>query len=81
MAEKFSITEVVSKNFVIDGFQEIRNIIGLNLKGYERKINETTNKLINNATNKYGELKWFRMQINQLDNKAVMITVYGESVK
>lgn len=74
----FSITKVVTRNIVTDGFQTIRNIFGLRLRGYEKMINNTTIEMINEARLKYQKITWYRFSINPLGNKSVMITIYGE---
>jgi hypothetical protein len=78
MKKKFSITRVYTKNIVTDSFQSIRNIFGLRLRGYETMINNGTKELIEFAENKFGDISYWKLNINPLTNGSVMITIYGE---
>lgn len=75
--EKFSITRIVSRNVFLDIFQQIRNLFGLNLKEYETKVNDTVHEILDEVDNKY-QTEWFRVQTDQLSDRAMMITVFGE---
>lgn len=78
MSKKFSLTRVVTKNFVVDSFQGVRNLFGLRLRGYERMLNNNITEIISEAELKFKKILWYRLSINQLGKGSVMITIYGE---
>ena len=80
MKEKFSITRVVTRDFITDFLQIIRNLFGMRLKGYEDIISININELIKLAEKKYNIL-WWRLSVNPLVHSSIMITVYGEGNK
>ena len=80
MKEKFSITRVVTRDFITDFIQIIRNLFGLRLTGYEEIINKNINELIQSAEKKYN-ISWWRLSVNPLTHSAIMITMYGERSK
>jgi len=73
----FSFSRVVTRNFVTDMFQGIRNTFGLRLRGYEQIINKTTEEMLEEMKEKYSSIKWFRINTNPFDNDACLVTVYG----
>jgi uncharacterized protein YbjQ (UPF0145 family) len=77
--KRFSITQVVTRNIIVDSFQGIRTTFGLRLRGYEKMINETTKILIDRMNCQYSSVAWWRLSINPIGKDAVMITVYGEA--
>lgn len=78
MKTKFSITRVVSRDIATDYFQALRNMFGMRLRGYEDRINKTTEELIKLVEMKYKRIDWFRFSVNPIVKGAVMITIYGE---
>lgn len=76
--KQFAITKVYTKNIVTDSFQNIRNLFGLRLRGYEKMINIATEEAIKEMNAKFRNIEWFRFTINPLLKGSVMITIYGE---
>ena len=73
----FTITRVVTKDLVTDMFQDIRNLFGFRLRGYERMINIATKEMLEEMNLKYNKIEFYRFSINPLGNKSCMITLYG----
>lgn len=77
--KSFIITRVVTRHFVSDFFQGIRNLFGLRLRSYEEMIKTTHKEIINEMKIRYGErVKWYRISFNPLAKESVMINLYGE---
>ena len=75
---RFSKTEVITRNFILDFTAKIRNIFGGNIVEYEKNINNTTKKLLADLDD-YKKVHWFRLQVDEVTNGAIMITVFGEA--
>lgn len=76
MVKTFRETKVVSRNAITDWVQSIRNMLGLPLIAYANIINNTCEELEKKYLIK--EIKWFRFDIEQTNNNAFVITIYGE---
>lgn len=70
-------TKVVTKNFIIDFLESVRNFLGKNLSCYEDKIDMTCDDMLSSMKNE-GSILWFRFSINQLRDGGIMITLYGD---
>jgi hypothetical protein len=77
MEKDFILTRVVTRDILRDWFASIRNMFGLRLRTYETMINENTVKLLEEMRLKYLNIKWYRISINPLSDKSVMLNVYG----
>jgi len=76
--KSFSITKVVSTNFISDMIAYIQNLIGKNLSNYEQMVKQGTEQCwIEIKTQKINP-KWFRFEMTQLTNGAIAILMYGE---
>lgn len=67
--------KVVSRNMITDFVQGIRNMLGLELKAYTNTIKSTVEELKSEMPS---NLKWFRIDIEQLSKGALMVSIYGE---
>jgi len=76
--ETFSVTKVVTKNMFSDWFQGLRNLIGHNLKGYEKMVEKGVEECWKEITEKGIKPKWYRTSMDQLTNGAMVIHIYGE---
>ena len=74
----FTLVKVVSRNFVVDWWAGIQNIIGRNLSGYEKMAERGMKQIQDELKEKDIILSWFRYEITQLTNGALMIMLYGE---
>lgn len=72
------ITKVVTKNFIQDFVARIQNFLGMNLKSYEDMVEKGYKQINDEIKKRRIKLKWFRFQITQLTNGAVVIMLYGE---
>lgn len=73
-----TISKVVTKNFVSDWWASIQNIIGSNLTTYENMSKEAIKQIQDELEEQDIKLKWFRYEITQLTNGALMVMLYGE---
>ena len=73
-----TISKVVTKNFVSDWWASIQNIIGSNLTTYENMSQEAIKQIQDELEEQNIKLKWFRYEITQLTNGALMVMLYGE---
>lgn len=72
------ISKVVSKNFLMDFVARIQNLVGVNLTGYEKMVSKGIKQIQTEVKEKGIELKWYRYEITQLTNGAVVIMLYGD---
>ena len=75
------ITKVVSRNFIIDFIAKFQNMVGLNLTGYEVMIQKGISQIEEEIKKKQIRCKWFRYEISQLSNGAMVIMFYAEGVE
>ena len=73
------ITKVVSRNIVWDAFAQIQNLLGRNLKSYEAMTARGVKQIEEDIKKQGLEFKWYRYQITQLTNGALVIMFYGEA--
>jgi len=77
MKKDFIITRVVSRDVLTDMFQGLRNFFGMRLRGYEKRIKDTTESMLEEMRLRY-VVKWYRISINPLTSGSIMISIYGE---
>ena len=73
------ITKVVTKNFVMDFVAKIQNLIGMNIKTYEKMIEKANEQIQAELKEKNIKLKWYRYEIAQLTSGAMAVTIYGDA--
>ena len=73
------ITKVVTKSFIHDFVAKIQNFLGLNIKSYEKMVEKGHNQIKKEIEEKGIEFDWYRMQVTQLTNGALVVMVYGDS--
>jgi len=73
------INKVVSKNFIIDIVSKIQNLLGMNLVSYEKMIEKAKKQIWEELKERKVKLKWYRYEISELTNGAMVIVLYGES--
>ena len=76
--KQITITKVVSRNFVLDFWSSVQNLIGENLTSYEKMADKAIEQIKQELKEKNIELIWFRYETTQLTNGALMILLYGE---
>lgn len=72
----YTITKVVSTNFLMDIVAKFQNMIGTNLTRYEKMVARGMEQI--KEETKCLKFKWYRYEITQLTNGAVSITFYGD---
>jgi len=77
---QITIVKVVSSNFIFDFFAKFQNLIGKNLTKYEKMVNKGIQQIQQELKDKNITLKWFRYEITQLTNGAMVIMLYGEGM-
>ena len=73
-----TITKVVSRNFIMDIVAKFQNMIGMNLKSYEKMVDKAMQQIKEELNSKEIKLEWYRYEITQLTNGAVSVTFYGD---
>lgn len=76
--KQFTITRVVSRNFVMDWVVKFQNIVGMNLTPYEKMVQKGMDQIAKEIEEQKIKLAWYRYEITQLTNGAVSITLYGD---
>ncbi|KKL23564.1 hypothetical protein LCGC14_2424150 [marine sediment metagenome] len=78
MKKSITIQKVVTRNFILDFWTSIQNLVGINLTAYERMIKKGTNQNEEELKIKKIKLSWYRYEITQLTNGAIAIMLYGD---
>lgn len=73
-----TITKVVSRNFVLDLVAQLQNLLGMNLTSYEKMVDKGIQQITEQLKKEKIKLSWYRLEITQLTNGAVSITMYGD---
>jgi uncharacterized protein YbjQ (UPF0145 family) len=69
---------VVAKNFVSDIMASIRNFLGGRISQYEDMVFRAQNDIWEEVSKENLKIKWYRFEISQLTNGAIVIMFYGE---
>ena len=75
--QDFALTRVVTRDVLTDAFQSLRNFFGMRLRGYEKRVQETIDSLLEEMRLRY-DVFWYRLEVNPLTQGSVIIVVYGE---
>lgn len=78
MIKQYTLTKVVSRNFIMDFLASFQNLVGANLTSYEKMIAKGMKQIKDEMKKNKINLVWFRYEVTQLTNGAVSITIYGE---
>ena len=73
-----NITKVVTRNIIKDIVASIQNMMGINLKSYEKMVEKGVQQIQDELKAKGIKLKWYRYEMNQLTNGAMAIMFYGD---
>ena len=76
--KQYTITKVVSRDFITDFIAGFQNLVGANLTGYEKMVNKGMRQIQEGLVKDNIKLEWYRYEITQLTNGAVSITLYGD---
>ncbi len=78
MDKQITITKVVTKNFIMDIIAKYQNMLGMNLKTYEKMVDKAMTQIKDELKEIDAEMNWYRYEITQLTNGAVSVTFYGD---
>ncbi len=79
MKEKTVFAVVVkSRHFLSDIFQSFRNTLGMNLKAYEKMIEEAIEEVLYKLIKKYPDVYDIRITTSQVSVGACEIIAYGK---
>ena len=78
MNKDITKVRVVTSNFFVDFIAKIKNMFGLRLNRYEEMINKAKDEIWVELKEQKIKLKWYRYEISQLTNGAMVIMLYGE---
>ena len=73
---RFVRSRVVTRNFVVDWWEGLKNLFGFRLSGYERMIDRAVIDLNKELPPK---TLWYRYEITELKSGAIVILFYGEA--
>jgi len=73
------ITRVVTRDFVRDWWNGIKNLFGKRLSSYEKMVELGTTQIWQEVSQRNLTMKWYRYEITELTNGALAIIFYGES--
>ena len=71
-------TRVVTKFFVIDIINAVKNALGMRLTKYEDMILKAQEEIWKEIEEEEIKLEWYRYEISQLTNGAMTIMLYGD---
>jgi len=77
--KEISKVRVMTRGFVIDMIAGIKNMLGMRLNQYEELLNKGKTELWAELKEEGIVLKWYRYEITQLTNGALVILLYGEA--
>lgn len=72
-------TKVLSRNVVSDFGAYLKNIIGGNLKTYEKMIDLAIKQASEDLYKKYPDVQEVKLQITEFSNSSISVTIYGVS--
>lgn len=75
-----SVTKVMSRNLMVDFWQNIKSMFGGRLLGYEKAIDVATNQAIDELYKKYPMVKYVRIEFCIVAPGAYGIIAYGEDI-
>ena len=78
MDKNVTKVRVVTKFFVVDIINSVKNALGMRLTKYEDMITKAQKEIWEELRKEKIELKWHRYEISQLTNGAMVVMLYGE---
>lgn len=73
----FQMLRVVTRDFIRDWFQGVRSLFGKRMKAYEKRTNENIELMMEEIKSE-GQIKWHRMNIQEVGKDGILINIYGE---
>ena len=78
MEKNITKIRVVTKFFVIDIINAVKNALGMRLIKYEDMIANAQSEIWEELKQEKIKLSWYRYEISQLTNGAMVVMLYGE---
>jgi len=78
MDKNITKIRVVTKFFIIDIINSVKNALGMRLIKYEDMIAEAQKEIWEELQQEKIKLSWHRYEISQLTNGAMVVMLYGE---
>ena len=78
MDNQISKVRVVTKNFIYDSIASIKNMFGVRINYYEDMISKAQEDMWDELRDEGKDLSWYRYEITELTNGAIVIMLYGE---
>jgi len=75
---KVFITRVISKNFITDFVQQMRNIVGGRMKSYEKMLDDEIKDAFNELYKVYPTVFNTNFRLQEFTAGAMAIMVYGD---
>lgn len=69
---------VMTRFFVVDIIASVKNFLGMRIEQYEDLIKKAQKEIWEEIKTEGLELSWFRYEITELTNGAIVIMLYGE---
>ena len=76
--ENITKVRVVTKFFIIDIINSVKNALGMRLTKYEDMIKKAQKEIWEELEQEKIKLSWHRYEISQLTNGAMVVMLYGE---
>ena len=77
MKDVFKV-RVMTRGFIIDLLASIKNFLEMRINQYEDLVIKGKKEIWDELKKEKVNLKWFRYEISQLTNGAMVIMLYGE---
>lgn len=74
-----SSVRVVTANFLVDSWENLKNLFGLRQKQYEEMIKIGIDEATKELVQKYPGVKNVKIEITEVKNASIMVCVYGEA--
>ena len=78
--KRVRVIKVVTRNFVFDFIANIQNMFGTNLTSYEKMVEKGMDQIDEELNLKNIKLEWYRYEITQLTNGAIVVLLYGDKL-
>jgi len=78
MNKNITKIRVVTKFFIIDIINSVKNALGMRLTKYEDMIEKAQKEIWEEIKKEKIKLKWHRYEISQLTSGAMVVMLYGE---
>lgn len=78
MRKDITKVRVMSRFFVTDIIARVKNALGMRIQQYEDMLDKAKEDIWQELESENITLKWFRYEITELTNGAIVVMLYGE---